>query len=154
VVPEELRQQVRSGTLKCVLDRKLEDYKEPARPKIVAFSGQGQKLGGNSAPPAAAPLVAAAPVQAAAPLAFSVDGSKPVTNIQIRLADGTRLIGKFNHSHTVQDLRNFVALARRLQPGQTFDLTTSYPPVKVFADNSLTIEAAGLLNSVIVQKLK
>jgi len=32
----------------------------------------------------------------------------PRTNIQFRLADGSRLVGTFNHNHSVRDLVNFV----------------------------------------------
>uniref|UniRef100_A0A1X7U7Z8 SEP domain-containing protein n=1 Tax=Amphimedon queenslandica TaxID=400682 RepID=A0A1X7U7Z8_AMPQE len=37
-----------------------------------------------------------------------VDHTKPVTSVQIRLADGQRLVGKFNHTHTVADIRQFI----------------------------------------------
>jgi len=30
------------------------------------------------------------------------------TNIQLRLADGTRLVAQFNPSHTVNDLHSFI----------------------------------------------
>jgi hypothetical protein len=38
----------------------------------------------------------------------SVDSSHPVTTVQIRLADGSRLVGQFNHSHTIADVRRFI----------------------------------------------
>lgn len=34
--------------------------------------------------------------------------SEPVTSVQIRLADGSRLIGRFNHTHTVGQLRQYL----------------------------------------------
>lgn len=37
--------------------------------------------------------------EAKASSAIVIDESEPVTNIQIRLADGGRLVQKFNHSH-------------------------------------------------------
>lgn len=40
----------------------------------------------------------------------SVDSSRPVTTVQIRLADGSRLVGQFNHSHTIADIRRFIIL--------------------------------------------
>lgn len=40
---------------------------------------------------------------------LAVDQSQPHTMIQIRLADGSRLSGHFNLSHTVGDIRNYVA---------------------------------------------
>jgi UBX domain-containing protein 1 len=40
----------------------------------------------------------------------SVDSSRPVTTVQIRLADGSRLVGQFNHSHTIADVRRFITV--------------------------------------------
>lgn len=40
----------------------------------------------------------------------SVDSSRPVTTVQIRLADGSRLVGQFNHSHTIADVRRFIIM--------------------------------------------
>lgn len=37
--------------------------------------------------------------EAKASSAITIDESEPVTNIQIRLADGGRLVQKFNHNH-------------------------------------------------------
>lgn len=37
--------------------------------------------------------------EAEASASISVDSSQPVTSIQIRLADGGRLVQKFNHTH-------------------------------------------------------
>ena len=39
---------------------------------------------------------------------ISLVESEPTTNIQFRLADGSRLVGRFNHTHTVNDLHNFI----------------------------------------------
>lgn len=45
----------------------------------------------------------------AAPVSkIDVDSSKPTTNIQIRLADGSRLVGTFNYHHTVGDIRSYI----------------------------------------------
>jgi hypothetical protein len=41
---------------------------------------------------------------------ISVDSSRPVTTIQIRLADGSRLVGQFNHTHTIADVRRFITV--------------------------------------------
>lgn len=39
---------------------------------------------------------------------LDVNTSEPTTTIQIRLADGTKLIATFNHTHTVAELREFI----------------------------------------------
>lgn len=38
----------------------------------------------------------------------NVDSDQPITSLQIRLADGSRLTGRFNHGHTIGDLRRFL----------------------------------------------
>lgn len=43
--------------------------------------------------------------EAKASSAIAIDESEPVTNIQIRLADGGRLVQKFNHHHRYQHSR-------------------------------------------------
>ena len=39
---------------------------------------------------------------------FEVDQTKPTTSVQIRLADGTRIVCRMNLTHTVGDIRNFI----------------------------------------------
>lgn len=39
------------------------------------------------------------------PADIVVDDSKPKTQIQIRLGDGSRLVATFNHTHTIADIR-------------------------------------------------
>lgn len=39
---------------------------------------------------------------------LKVDASQPTTSIQIRLADGSRLSGRFNLTHTINDLREYI----------------------------------------------
>ena len=45
-----------------------------------------------------------------APPTVPLDSTQPTTSVQIRLADGTRLVSKFNHTHTVNDIRQFINL--------------------------------------------
>ena len=69
---------------------------------------------------------------------------------QIRLSDGTRLVSKFNHTHTVGDIRNFINLSRPGAP-TAYALMTTFPN-KVLSDDSSSIKDAGLLNACIVQR--
>ncbi|OAD00740.1 hypothetical protein MUCCIDRAFT_146707, partial [Mucor lusitanicus CBS 277.49] len=73
----------------------------------------------------------------------TVDESQPTTNIQIRLGDGSKMIAKLNHTHTIADIRQYIEAPYILQT--TF-------PVKELQDNNQSIKEAGLLNSVIVQR--
>lgn len=74
--------------------------------------------------------------------------SEPVTSIQIRLADGTREVQKFNKTHTVGDLRKVMASK---SGKSTFKIMQAYPP-KCLEDDSLTLEEAGLLNAAVMQR--
>lgn len=40
--------------------------------------------------------------------AVQVDSTLPTTSVQIRLADGSRLVANLNHTHTIADLRNYI----------------------------------------------
>ncbi|KAJ3044200.1 hypothetical protein HDV00_002878 [Rhizophlyctis rosea] len=136
-----------------------EDYKPPPKKPAAAFSGSGQRLGGittgqastsqSSAP--TQPSSSSAPPAHVPAVQFSVDQSQPVTSIQIRLADGTRLVAKFNHTHTVADLRQFINASRPGEASRAYILQTTFP-VKELSDNNATIKDAGLLNAVVVQR--
>lgn len=39
---------------------------------------------------------------------LSVNASEPVTTIQIRLADGSRLAATLNHNHTVSNVKDYI----------------------------------------------
>jgi len=124
-----------------LVDKKGEDYKAPPPPP---FSGTGFTLGGGSTTHTEG---SSSLSKSRSP--FVLDPSSPITSVQIRLHDGTRLVAKFNHHHTVGDLRGFVdcALPAKIQ----YQLQTTFP-VKVLSDEEQTLIGAGLLNAVIVQK--
>jgi UBX domain-containing protein 1 len=128
-----------------------------APPPMKMFSGAGRRLGDvvpavQGAGAAAEPAVAVAPT-AAAPV-NPVDESLPTTRMQIRLADGTRLVSRFNPTQTVADLRHFVTLAQPAAlKGREFVLMTTFPN-RVIEDESLSLEDAKLCNAAVVQKWK
>ena len=128
-----------------------EDYVAPKK-VLQAFSGKGQRLGsvipGDGLSASSSSVGPSVPSTAPK---LEVDPSQPTTNIQVRLTDGTRLVVKCNHTHTLQDLYNFVRAAR---PGtSSFFLSTPHPVVAL-EESSKTVKVAGLLNSVVVQKNK
>ena len=133
-----------------------EDYVPPAKP--VAFTGQGFKLSDQSEGEEAAVRRAnqeSSTQQAAAAAAtkpFELDETQPVTSIQLRLMDGTRMVARFNPSmHTIADIRQFINRAR---PGESqhFQLVTAFPTT-VLDQEDKTIEELGLKNAVILAKL-
>ena len=79
-----------------------------------AFAGQGQMLG--SPAPTVATVAAAVSISADATASneqkaltqLNLVESEPTTSVQIRLADGSRLVGRFNHTHTVGQLRQYI----------------------------------------------
>jgi len=149
-VPDELRKQVQSGEVHVNMeDHGEEEFVQP-KIKPQAFAGSGYVLGSpvphvkqeETLPPLASTTVPKHPT-------FQVDDSKPVTTIQIRLSDGTRLVSKFNHDNTIGDIRRLVANA---QPTTgNFKLMTTFPN-KILTDDTQTIADAKLLNAVIVQR--
>lgn len=75
-----------------------------------------------------------------------------MSSLQFRLADGSRLTGRFNHSHTVADLARFVARAEPTYQLTSFALLAAFPRVEL--DESQTLAQADLLNATVLQRLK
>ncbi|XP_036004615.1 NSFL1 cofactor p47 isoform X2 [Fundulus heteroclitus] len=154
-IPLELRQRARGGQVNLDMeDHRDEDFTKP-KMTFKAFEGEGQKLGSATpelvSPPTSQQNQAADEAQASS--FVSLDSSQPTTNIQIRLADGGKLVQKFNHTHRVSDLRQFVVLARPAMAAREFALMTTFPS-KELTDEGQTLQEANLLNAVIVQRLK
>jgi len=125
------------------------DYVEPPKPKYTAFSGSGRTLAGPSS--ASTSAAQTATPTSATPSSFELDEGAPMTRIQIRLANGQRLVQRFNNSHTVGHVRAFINLS--VGSGPAYNLKTAPPMPKTLEDNDVTLEAAGLLGSVIIQQL-
>ncbi|KAL4655418.1 NSFL1 cofactor p47-like [Arapaima gigas] len=157
-IPLELRQRSQGGQVNLDMeDHRDEDF---IKPKVAfkAFAGEGQKLGSATPELVSSPGLTGghqdlAISEAQASASVTVDASQPVTSIQIRLADGGRLVQKFNHTHRVSDVRQFVVEARPAMAAREFVLMTTFPN-KELVDESQTLREANLLNAVIVQRLK
>ncbi|KAF8425557.1 hypothetical protein EV426DRAFT_595633 [Tirmania nivea] len=139
-----------------VFKRLDEDYVPPKK-KYQPFSGSGNRLGSPTPEIATAPIATTAPVAApqtsAAPTTpqVNIDSSQPTTSLQIRLGDGARLVSRFNHSHTVGDIYNFVNSASATSRSREYVLQTTFPN-KELTDKMQTVKDAGLVNAVVVQK--
>lgn len=134
-----------------------DDDDGPAQSGTTAFSGTGQSLGdasstadsnGSSAGIVTSSLTTAA-TTAGPP---TLDESKPMTTIQIRLHNGKRLIVKCNLHDTVQTLIMHVEANGDDRGGRDYVLSSGYPP-KVLSDFEKTVEECGLMNAQVVQKL-
>lgn len=136
---------------------KDEDYVKPKK-KYVPFSGSGQRLGsptpgpsGLSQPPAAQSSSTSTAVPAPAAPQVEVDPNAPVVSLQIRLADGSRLPARFNTTHTIGHVYDFVNASSPTQ--RAYALMTTFPS-KELSDKS---QALGDLpefkrGGVVVQK--
>ncbi|CAI9086840.1 OLC1v1020760C1 [Oldenlandia corymbosa var. corymbosa] len=151
--PKELEPANPKSPVHVNLSRRDEDFQEPER-RHVPFQGVGRTLGGSSSSaevqqPAVTTPLNTAPTPS---VGLVVDKSLPSTSIQLRLADGTRLVAHFNYHHTIADIRSFIDASR---PGgaRGYQLQTVGFPPKVLSDVSQSIEEAGLANSVVIQKL-
>ncbi|CCM00209.1 uncharacterized protein FIBRA_02237 [Fibroporia radiculosa] len=82
---------------------------------------------------------------------FEVDQSLPTTSVQVRLADGTRMVCRMNLIHTVGDIRNFINASRPENNSRPYTINTAFPN-RVLDNETQTIEAAGLVNSVVLQR--
>ncbi|KAF9530102.1 ubiquitin-related domain-containing protein [Crepidotus variabilis] len=145
--------------------RTHEDYVPPKG--VKTFSGSGQRLGGvvpgvessSGMPgsfPASSSSASAAPSSSDADkpsfaTKFEVDQTAPTTSIQIRLADGTRMVARMNLTHTVGDIRSFINASRPENLTRAYSIGTTFPN-RTLDDNGATIQGANLVNSVIVQR--
>lgn len=80
-----------------------------------------------------------------------VNDSEPATSIQLRLSDGSRMVARFNMTHTIADIRQFIKASRPdMQQGYALQMA-GFPP-KLLTDDSATIKSAGLEGAVVIQK--
>lgn len=135
-----------------VARRTNEQYQPPPPPPAQPFSGEGQRLG------SAAPVVTGSGSDNAAPSTSTPmeappapDLTQPMTQVQVRLPDGSRLVVKLNQHNTINVLRAHISYARPELAQQAYVIQGGFPPRPV-SDEAQTVADAGLLNSVVVIK--
>ncbi|KAG3267661.1 UBX domain protein 2A, partial [Ictidomys tridecemlineatus] len=138
------------------VDVKVEDKKSElcvsTKPVFQPFSGQGHRLG--SATPKIVSKAKSIEVENKNNLStVSLNNLEPITNIQIWLANGKRIVQKFNTSHRVSHIKDFIEKYQGSQRSSPFSLATALPVLKLL-DETLTVEEADLQNAVIIQRLK
>ena len=127
---------------------KDENYVQPKK-KYKPFGGSGQRLGsptpGTEASSSAAPAAArpAASTSTSAPTNTdaakpNVDESAPTLQLQIRLGDGSRLQSRFNTTHTIGDVYDFVNRASVESTQRSYALMTTFPS-KELSDKSVVL---------------
>ncbi|EGN97269.1 hypothetical protein SERLA73DRAFT_183932 [Serpula lacrymans var. lacrymans S7.3] len=153
------------------IDKRLTEVYTPTKRQHQAFTGSGHRLGSpapavtsrtrDEAMPGSFPSGGAAPSgnsnagasseRGSITTRFEVDQTQPTTSVQIRLADGTRMVCRMNLTHTVGNLRDFINASRPENMSRAYTIGTTFPN-RVLEDDSQNIQAAGLVNSVIVQR--
>lgn len=168
-VPLELIKEARGGEVYInMADHRHEDYVQKKQPRPT-FQGAGHTLGsvtpsvvGQETRPTGATggamgttAVAGDPkvLEKKAQDQLGLDASQPTTNIQVRLPDGSRLVLKLNHSHTVGSIRQYVRTARPSHNITPFALMTTFPYAEL-SNDSQSVAEAKLLNAAIVVKPK
>ena len=116
------------------LNRHEEDYKKP-KSVYKPFSGGGQRLG--SPVPGADSSSASAPIQSSAgpssaqttsqPPQVDVNPALPTLSLRIQLADGTRLPARFNTTHSIGDVYDFIARASPDSSTRAWVVATTFP---------------------------
>ncbi|XP_044738463.1 NSFL1 cofactor p47-like [Chrysoperla carnea] len=155
-IPHELIREARGSEVHLNMeDHRHEEFTQ-VKQKLKPFSGTGHTLGSP------APATVGSPSkeegdrtvnEEVAKEQVKIDQTQPTTNIQIRLADGSRLIGQFNHVHTVNDVRRYIVLSRPQYQNQEFALLTTFPN-RELSDGTQTLDQAGILNAAVMQRLK
>lgn len=112
------------------------NYVKP-QPKYKPFSGQGNRLGSPtpgdslSSPPTHSAPVSSTDDSTSGPPKLDVDETQPVVHLQIRLSNGARLPCKFNASHTIGDVYDFVAAASPESQTRGWVLMTTFPSTEL-----------------------
>jgi hypothetical protein len=123
-----------------------EEYKQA----FAAFSGSGMSLGSSSTGTASHAVPVANPESASSDpqSVITLDPTAPTSRVRIKLLNGQAVSGTFNETHTIDDLRKFVAAASGVA---AFSLCLSYPP-KTLASGSMTLKEAGVLGGSLLQR--
>ncbi|XP_070091958.1 UBX domain-containing protein 2A isoform X1 [Equus przewalskii] len=138
------------------VDVKVEDKKNEVcmstKPVFQPFSGQGHRLG--SATPKIVSKAKSFEVENKNSLStVPLNHLEPITNIQIWLANGKRIVQKFNISHRISHIKDFIEKYQGSQRSPPFSLATALPFLRLL-DETLTLEEADLQNAVIIQRLQ
>lgn len=119
------------------VDVQLHKHDEPykAPPKVYKpFGGSGQRLGSPTPGGSSSATTTQPSSRASAPAAASsenpevqIDPSQPTLTLRIQLANGTRLPARFNTTHTVGDVYEFIERASSGSNERPWVLATTFP---------------------------
>lgn len=155
-LPRELIQQAQGGEVHLDMQDHRDEEFVPPKQAYKLYSTEGQKLGSE---PSVAPVVSNASAndkasnEDTAKNNLGLDASKPTTQMQLRLSDGSRLIIKANLTHKLREIKTYLNTARPEYATRNYSLMTSFPNKELTNDDE-TVEEAKLQNASIIQKLK
>ena len=118
-----------------VIQKHQQDYVVPKR-KYKPFAGGGHRLGSPTTLTMPAATTAASTTtstvgptsaQPTGPVTVNTDESQPTITLQIRLGDGTRLTTRFNPTHTIGDVYDFVLASSPASNQRPWALMTTFP---------------------------
>ena len=143
------------------LEQHQEKYKAPKK-KYTPFAGGGQRLGSPTPGPGSTRDTTAPPLPATTTLTPStsapqptvqVNDSEPTISLQIRLGDGTRLVSRFNTTHTIGDVYSFVTASNASSSAREWVLMTTFPSKELTDKNQALGDLAEFKRGgVMVQK--
>ncbi|CAH8337277.1 unnamed protein product [Eruca vesicaria subsp. sativa] len=136
-----------------LIRRQREDFPPEESPK--PFQGVGRTLSepdsvSTDPPPASSDSLTTEPTPSS--VAMEIDLTAPTTLIPVILADGTRIVSRFNTHHTIRDVRNFIDAATPGASSRDYQLIIMGFPPKTLTDLDQTIDQAGISNSLLTQK--
>lgn len=135
--------------------KKLDESYKPPKRKIEGFHGRGQRLGSPVPGDAPEPAVATA-TQAVPKTETKAEKTEEVPkgdfSIQIRYASGKREIFRCNATDSVRSLYEYVS-SNTTDKSRQFTLNHAFP-VKPIENSDISVEEAGLVNAVVVQRWK
>lgn len=152
----ELPLELQGAVGKEEVDVEVEDKKHEVcaatKPVFQPFSGAGHRLG--SATPKIISKARSIEVEKKNNVTtVPLNTLEPITNIQIWLASGKRVVQKFNMSHRISHIKDFIEKYQGCQRSAPFSLATARPCLRAL-DEALTLEEADLQNAVVIQRLQ
>eukprot|EP00941_MAST-03F_sp_MAST-3F-sp1_P000540 g540.t1 len=128
-----------------LIDKHKETFEEPA---YKAFQGSGQTLGGIGSD---VQNTTTHDEQTGEAKLITVDESVAIFDVQIRLANRSRVLLRVNATHTVGDIKRHLC-ALNSKTGSNFVLASGFPP-KELKNMEQTVQDAGLEGAVVSQRL-
>uniref|UniRef100_A0A6P4E158 UBX domain-containing protein 2B-like n=1 Tax=Drosophila rhopaloa TaxID=1041015 RepID=A0A6P4E158_DRORH len=125
-----------------VQDHTNESFRHLSRKQ---FMGPGRPL---NSPPSRIIVSVPMPVE---PQTLHLNERAAITTIQLRMADGSRVAGRFNLTHNIGDLYRYARQARPELSGRNFVLMTAFPRQELLETDTRTLDQANLCNVVVIQ---